>query len=124
MKNIEESQEVVKDLTAKKQELINSRNAAQTARNALPRSDKVGSHVLFEELGRIDAELRVVRVALIKAEEVLIRRNQHSLWEHAVLTLYGADGLAACRAQMRQEKINRGGAMLAAIGKPDKKSPD
>jgi hypothetical protein len=76
-------------------------------RAALPRTDKKGAAELLAKINITTGEKKALRNQAIHAEGVYDRKELHGLWESAVLNLWGADGLAACRAQMRQLKLNR-----------------
>jgi hypothetical protein len=60
-----------------------------------------------------EKHIKALKVPIMEAREAVNRLERHGLWVTAVLTLWGPDGLAACRAQMRQEKMNREASTIA-----------
>lgn len=102
-----ETEALVCHLKAQRDELTAQRDAAIAKIAELPRKDKAGAQALTCEIVGLNKQLKILRIEIIKAEEVLHRRNQHSLWEHAVIKLYGHDGLRVCRTEMQQERKNR-----------------
>jgi hypothetical protein len=107
METIEEKEARLFALLAERDAAKVAIEALMTARNALPRSDKQGARKLMLEIEALRKKSLALKVPIIQAREAVDRVERHGLWETAVLTLWGADGLAACRAQMRQEKMNR-----------------
>jgi hypothetical protein len=107
---IEEKEARLFALIAERDEARARMEALTQERDSLPRNDKQGAHKLLIEIEALRKKAAAYKVPIIQAREAVDRVERHGLWETAVLTLWGAEGLAACRAQMRQEKMNRGTA--------------
>lgn len=105
--NHEDAESWAADLRLKKARLLANFDIVQTQRSNLPRSAKREAGILLAALNKISTTLRSIKLELSAAEGLAKRREQHGLWEQAVLNLYGEPGLASCRAQMRQIKMNR-----------------
>lgn len=102
-----EAEVTVISLRAQRDDIRKQLAAATQERACLPRSDKRGAHALMQKIQSLSAQITRLRPEILHYEQIFHRKEQHGLWETAVLKLWGADGLAACRAQIRQEKINR-----------------
>lgn len=108
MTDLIEREALLESLLAEKAELQAEIETAKAARSALPRSDKQGAHELLAKINSMEAMVKRLNPQIVHARFEYERKERHTLWETAVTTLWGAEGLAACRAQMRQEKIKRG----------------
>ena len=109
MTDLVESEVLLVSLLAEKSELKAEIERATAARAALPRNDKQGAHELLAKINSMTAAVKRLNPQITHARFEYERKERHTLWEVAVTALWGADGLAACRAQMRQEKIKREG---------------
>jgi hypothetical protein len=76
-------------------------------RNCLPRNEKKRASELLVQINALQRAINKLKVQSINADYVFRKKEVHGIWETAVLSLWGQDGLTACRAQMRQERMKR-----------------
>jgi DNA repair exonuclease SbcCD ATPase subunit len=105
MKPIEEKEALLCSLQFEREQLLAKVTELTTCRQALPRSAKKEATELQREIESLQAKVKGLRMPIAMALADVERTERHGLWERAVTTLWGTDGLAAARAQMRSMKM-------------------
>lgn len=107
MNDIIECEAALLSLRAERKELSEQIEATKAQRAALRRSDKAAAHDLLVKINRLTGQAKALTPQIVHFQNQFERKERHGIWETSVTALWGADGLAACRAQMRQEKMKR-----------------
>jgi hypothetical protein len=105
--NIIEAEVIAVSIRAERDEKAALMGRLMEERNCLPRNEKKRASELLVQINALQHAINKLRVQLIHADSVYQKKEVHGIWETAVLTIWGQDGLTACRAQMRQERIKR-----------------
>lgn len=80
-------------------------------RNALPRNDKKGARELLLRQNELNKRIKGLGLQHREARHRYEAKERHGLWETAILTLWGQDGLTAARHQMKSERMQRDGVV-------------
>lgn len=109
--DIIEAEALVLSLQVEREPLKQELATVTATRNALPRNDKKGARELLLRQNELNKHIKGLGLQLREATHRYEAKERHSLWEQAVLNLWGQDGLTAVRHQLRSEKMQRDGAV-------------
>jgi hypothetical protein len=107
MKPIEEKEALLEGLKGDRADLLEQIKILTENRQALPRSAVKTAKDMQLQINALMTDLRGLKMPIFNATANVDKADRHGLWEMAVKTLWGNDGLIAARAKMRQLKISR-----------------
>jgi len=109
--DIIEAEALMHGITAEREALKQEIAELTERRNALPRSDKKGAKEMGLRVMELTKRIKGLNLQHREARHRYEAKERHGLWETAVLTLWGQDGLTAARRQMTSERMQREGVV-------------